>query len=156
MKKAAALATLIFVFFLTLTLLPGCANMPQKDRNTDSPALLEPQAILKFNDVPVPVGFRQIGNESYSFESGGMRVALLKYQGKAAQDQVVNFYKEQMAMYNWNLLNVVEYGERMLNFDRDNETCIISLSGKGNSTTIAITLGPKTQTVPKKAREPLK
>jgi hypothetical protein len=85
-----------------------------------------------------------------------MRVGLLKYEGKASPDQVVNFYKEQMAMYNWNLLNVVEYGQRLLNFDRETETCIISLTPRGNNSVITITLGPKTQQVPKKAQKPIK
>ena len=80
----------------------------------------------------------------------------MRYQGKASPDTVVNFYKEQMAMYNWNLLNVIEYGERLLNFDRENETCVVNLSGKGNSVTITISLGPKAQNLPRKTKEPIK
>jgi hypothetical protein len=60
-----------------------------------------------------------------------------------------------MPMYNWNLLNVVEYGERLMNFDRDMETCVISLAPKGNSVTITISVGPKPQ-IPKKSKQPIK
>jgi len=89
--------------------------------------MLEPQSILKFSDVPVPVGLKSLPQQSYSFESSGVRVGVLKYRGKNNPDQIVNFYKEQMPMYNWNLVNIVEYGQRMLNFERENETCIITL-----------------------------
>ncbi|MCX5697551.1 MAG: hypothetical protein NTU54_06275 [Candidatus Omnitrophica bacterium] len=147
---------IIFIVSFLATGLTGCANLSKNDKSPGNPDILEPQALLKFSDIPVPAGFKQLPNDSYSFESGGMRVALLKYRGKGTQDQVVNFYKEQMAMYNWNLLNAVEYGQRLLNFDRENESCIINLSGSGNTTNISITLGPKTQTTPKKAKEPLK
>jgi hypothetical protein len=155
MKFPEILAGSVIIFFLGIGL-SGCANMSKNDKNLGNPDILEPQAMLKFSDIPLPAGFKQVSNESYSFESGGMRVALLKYRGKGTQDQVVNFYKEQMVMYNWNLINAVEYGQRLLNFDRDNESCIITISGSGNSSAISITLGPKQQPTPKKAKEPIK
>jgi len=55
-------------------------------------------------------------------------VGVLKYQGKTNPDQVVNFYKEQMAMYNWNLVNIVEYGQRLMNFERENEPVLLPWS----------------------------
>jgi len=139
------------LLFSIITLL-GCAGLTSKDKPVSNPDLLEPQAVLKFSDVPVPNGFRQL-QDSYSFESSGVRVGVLKYYGKANPDQVVNFYKEQMMMYNWNLLNVVEYGQRLMNFDRENETCVITLMPKGNDITLVITLGPKSQFPQRKSRE---
>jgi hypothetical protein len=118
--------------------------------------MLEPQAILKFSDVPVPVGLKSLPAQSYSFESSGVRVGVLKYQGKDNADQLVNFYKEQMAMYNWNLVNIVEYGQRLMNFERENETCIITMDPKGSTIILTISLGPKSQTVAKKAKSPVK
>ena len=134
----------------------GCAVSPGSGKSLGgAPAMLEPQAMLKFADLPVPQGFKLLPEESYSFESGGIRVGVLKYQGKASVDQVVNFYKEQMPMYNWNILNIVEYGERMINLDRENETCIIDLMPKGSSVIITMSLGPKAQ-ASKKPDKPVK
>ncbi len=122
----------------------GCAStLGNKQDNTVNSALLKPQTALKFSDIPIPVGFKAIIQDSYSFESSGIRVGILKYQGKADIEQVVNFYKEQMPMYNWNLLNVVEYGSRLLNFDRDSETCIVSLEPKGKYVVSTISIGPR-------------
>lgn len=146
----------VLVFLCSCILvLWGCAGISGKGKELQTSTLLEPQAMLKFNDVPVPVGFRLLSGDSYSFESAGMRVGLLKYQGKAKIEQVVNFYKEQMPMYNWSLLNVVEYGERLMNFARENETCIVNLSPKGNTIIATISLGPKSQ-IPKKSEKPVK
>jgi len=145
---------LAFSCFCVLVFL-GCAAISKKDRPHGPPALLEPQAILKFGDVPVPVGFKLLSGNSYAFENAGLRVGVLRYQGKAEPEQVLTFYKEQMPMYNWNLLNIVEYGDRMMNFDRDTETCIISLSPKGKSIAITISIGPKSQ-IPKKSDKPVK
>ena len=124
----------------------GCANLSNKNDNlSKNSSLLEPSAALKFNDVPVPAGFKLLPQNSYSFETSGVRVGVLKYQGKASPDQVISFYKEQMPLYNWNLLNIIEYGDRLMNFDREYESCIISLSPKGKNITITISVGPKTQ-----------
>jgi len=111
--------------------------------------------VVKFSDIPVPAGFKLLPFNSYSFQSSGVRVCVLKYQGKAGPDQVINFYREQMPMYNWNLLNIVEYGDRMLNFDRDNETCVVSLLPKGKTVLITVSVGPKPQ-LPKKPAKPVK
>ncbi len=141
------LVSLVLVYFIIA--LTGCAMDMQSEKGTINTALLEPQANLKVSDAPVPAGFKLIPQESYSFEAAGVRVSLLKYQGRANIDQVVSFYREQMAMYNWNLLNVVEYGQRLLNFDRESETCIVSLTPKGNSVMITISIGPKAQQIKK-------
>ena len=149
---------LILVLFATFAFLfLGCAMMSQQDKSISSnPLTLEPQAMNKFSDIPVPSGFKSLPAQSYSFENSGVRVGVLRFQGKADPDQIVNFYKEQMVMYNWNLLNVVEYGDRLLNFDRENETCVITLLTRGKTVIITVSLGPKPQNTPKKALKPVK
>ena len=144
------------ILCLMALLLAGCSTFSGNDAKSGNAGMLEPQAILKFSDVPVPVGLKSLPQQSYSFESSGVRVGVLKYQGKTNADQVINFYKEQMAMYNWNLINIVEYGQRLLNFDRDTETCIISLEPKGSNVIVTISLGPKSQNTTRKARTPVK
>jgi hypothetical protein len=149
MRNLAVLLLCLAVFILS-----GCATT-SKDKQS-SAAALESQPLLKFSDVPVPMGFRSLPHGSYSFESSNVRVGVLKYQGKADAEQVVNFYKEQMPMYNWFLLNAVEYGDRILNFDRENETCIVNLQPRGNNVIVTISLGPKSQVPSKKAKKPIK
>ena len=161
-KKHFGIPTSIFVVILlsglgySVIALYGCAGVAKKDAPSKEEALLEPQSTLKFSDIPAPSGFKFLSEESYTFESAGVRVGVLRYQGKADIEQVVNFYKDQMPLYNWNLLNVVEYGERLLNFDREQETCIINLSSKGRNITVTVSLGPKSEIRPKKSDKPVK
>jgi len=149
------IAVLLFSGSLVL-LFAGCAGISKKGDFSKTSSLLEPSAMMKFNDVPVPTGFKLLSQESYSFETSGVRVGVLKYQGKANPDQVINFYKEQMPMYNWNLLNVIEYGNCLMNFERENETCIVGLLSKGRAVTITVSLGPRPQISPKKPKQPIK
>lgn len=145
----------LVVFFCIISL-TGCATLFQKDKNANLNAPLEPQPLLKFYDIPVPAGFKLLIKDSYAFESTGMRVGVLKYRGRAHPDRVSNFYKEQMPMYNWRLLNIIEYGERLMNFERENETCIVNLLPKGSTVTITISLGPKSKMASQDAKKKLK
>ncbi len=148
----------LFLFIISIgLLLQGCATTPQdNDPTLSKSAGLKSQSILKFSDVPVPVGLKSLPLESYSFESSGIRVGVLKYSGKANPDRVINFYKEQMPMYNWELVNIIEYGQRLMNFEREGESCIITMLPKGNNLTITISLGPKSQAGSRKSRQIIK
>lgn len=139
MKKS--LCSVLLLSFLIL-LFSGCESLMKKSKPPKND-FLEPSIMTRFNDIPIPSGFKVLTKESYSFESSGVRVGVLKYQGKANIEQVMNFYKEQMAMYNWHLLNVIEYHERTMNFDRDNEICTVSLVPQLTTIAITVRLGPK-------------
>lgn len=146
--KIGARRTVWVVLSLFIFSLAGCVGAAtKKDDIVDVPRLLEPSNTLKFSDLPVPSGFTMLAENSYSFESAGVRVGILKYQGRANPDQVVNFYREQMPMYNWELLNVVEFGNRLMNFERSSESCIINIASRGNTTVISVSLGPKSRKV---------
>ena len=151
MKIFAKLFFLAATGFIFTTTLIGCSTI--------SDSRLEPQAILKFTDLPVPVGLKPLPQISYSFQNDGVRVAVLKYQGKENLDRVINFYKEQMPMYNWNLINIIEYGQRLLNFEKDNESCIITVQVAGfwnEDALVIISLGPKSKNLIKESKTPVK
>ena len=135
--------------------LSGCQTFSSSSSGNEG--FILPATRFKFSDIPVPAGFKTIPQESYSFDNGGVRVALLKYQGKADPDQLVIFYKEQMKMNRWELINVTEFGQCMLNFNNEKESCIISLLPKGRLITLVISVGPRAmRPVDRKSRETLK
>lgn len=153
LRRKFYLASTGFLLLFAL-LLTGCATTNQtNDPTLSNPAGLKTQSILKFSDVPVPVGLKSLPLDSYSFESSGVRVGVLKYRGKGNPDLIINFYKEQMPLYNWNLINLVEYGQKLINFEREGESCIITLEPKGSSVTLTISLGPKSQITTRKAKQ---
>ena len=134
--RAGLILTLLIVLGLS-----GCAVT--KQRETITIQGLEPQATLRFSDVPTPAGFQILPQESFILESEGARAGMLKYTGEAEVEDVISFYKDRMLAYNWDLLNVLEYGDRMLNFERENESCVITLKQKGASVEILVSLSPE-------------
>jgi hypothetical protein len=141
--------------FICVFIFSGCAESRKTAKPVIKSGLLEPQATLKFSDIPAPIGFKFDLEDSYSFESGNLRMGVLRYHGKANPDSVVTFYKEQMPMYNWNFINAVGYGDQLLNFDRPQEMCTVTLSPSGNNVKITISVGPKAQS-PQTAEKPVK
>ena len=105
---------------------------------------LETATILKFSDVPIPQGFRLMPNESFAFQNNQLRLALLKYTGKSSTERLVMFFKDQMPLYNWSLINIVEYGSNVLNFQRQDEICTITIVPQGSKSQLVISVTPRT------------
>lgn len=152
MKTTLKLFCLIGACLLSTASLTGCKTVSADSR-------LEPQTFMKFPDLPVPQGLKSLPQKSYAFQNSGSRVAVLKYQGRANIDQVINFYKEQLPLYNWRLVNIIEYGQRLLNFEKEEETCIITIQVAGfwnEEALVTVSLGPKSKALAKKSKDPIK
>ncbi len=102
-------------------------------------------SILRFDDVPVPAGFKVLEEESFAFQNDVTRVALLKYAGGKSADLVVMFFKEQMPMYNWSPINIIEYDRRILNYEKKSESCIITIESQGRKSVITVAISPKSR-----------
>ncbi|MDD5504155.1 MAG: hypothetical protein PHV77_02430 [Candidatus Omnitrophica bacterium] len=125
-------------------LFSGCASSGSY-KSSDSTAYksLDVATALKFEDVPVPTGFKIIGQQSFTFENDALRVGILKFSGRINPDQTVTFYKDQMPLYNWHFVNIVEYGKRIMSFERDDQNCTILIEPSGMSTLLTISVAPK-------------
>jgi len=143
-KKMNSKVLQLTAVFLLLLFLSGCASSsPYKSDDADSYKALDVSMALKFEDVPVPTGFKPIARESFVFENDVLRVGILKYSGRVNPDHVVNFYKDQMALYNWRFLNIVEYQRRIMSFEREDQNCIILIEPSGMGTLLTVSVAPK-------------
>lgn len=134
---------LVFCAF-SLFFVQSCATAPRTDeRGAKEVKPLEVTSVLRFPDLPAPEGFKLLVNESFVFENEYVRFGLLKYVGRPAADRVVKFYKEEMPSYGWSPINVIEYGTRLLNFEKPNQNCVITVAASATSTSIIIAVTPK-------------
>ena len=133
----------IITLFCISAVMSGCATTPK-----DAPPVLVPVA-SKFSTVPVPRSFSKVPDNTFTFDSSmlGVHLGSVSYQGRAALDQAIAFYKEQMPKYNWVLTNSIEYGNVMLTFSSQNELCMVNLNENGGLVTVDIKLAPKPQKV---------
>ncbi len=145
-KVVLLLNLLILLFCLT-----GCAaftSIIQKDESEEH-VLLEPDEIvavnpdLRFDDLPVPVGFLVDLQSSYAFKNQETRVALLRYVGRQSTLNLIQFFTEQMPRYNWTLINQVEFEKIVLNFEKGRESCIVMIEPQKGKTLITISVAPR-------------
>lgn len=136
----------IFFICVLSVFISGCATLTGGSTADTRQGGVAMAKILKFDDIPVPAGFRMLNNESFTFQNDQMRVGLLKYAGVPDANKVVEFYKEQMPTYNWDLVNVIEYGQRIMNFERPGQSCIVTIQPEATRTVIAIAVAPKSST----------
>jgi len=157
-NKNKCLFVIVGVVLLAFSI-SGCTTLPEsrerarirEETREDSeeevlpslPVSLKMASNLKFEDIPVPHGFKIDQHNSFAFQTGSTRLGVLKYKGNAAADRIVAFYKEQMPVYNWNLVNIIEYGRRMLTFERAQEICIITIEPSRGRTSLFVSVSPR-------------
>ncbi|MDP8252889.1 MAG: hypothetical protein P9X27_00605 [Candidatus Kaelpia aquatica] len=142
MIRSFLVALMVLSVFIT-----GCSTLSgrRNSKLSDFEKQLEVSALLKFDDIPVPSGFKFIATESFAFQTDEIRVGLLKYTGRVSPEEVVVFYKEQMPLYNWKPINFIEYERRILNFEKDEQSTVITIDGKGSSSSLVIAVSPRSE-----------
>jgi hypothetical protein len=110
-----------------------------------APALPPPPA-YRFEDLPVPSTMNLVRAESYIFEGGGLRAAIMAYEGKDDPAELVKFYRENMPQFSWQLVSVFEHEEATLNFRKPGWNCTINIAKKAMQTKLVIWLGPAVDT----------
>ena len=132
---------LLLVFIIAVS---GCASGGlRRSSGADTPRALEVATHLKFEDVPMPNGFRIIPDDSFIFDNDVTRFGILKYSGSADASTVARFYRDQMPLYNWRFINLMEFNMRIVNFDRDDQTCTIIIEPRHLGTVLTVSVAPK-------------
>ena len=99
---------------------------------------------FRIADIPIPAGFEFTRDASFVFQNSAMDVGRIQYTGKEQIEDVAQFYLDEMARYNWTLVNVTEYRTIMLFFEKPDKTCQVLLSPKvRGATLIQISFFPK-------------
>ena len=135
---------LVAVFALTCGL--GC-YLPLGEPEGYSNKLQQPQ----FQDIPIPFkGYEYLESSSFTYvspASDSLRVAKIKVVGDTRVDEIVEFYKRQMALHGFKLKK--EFASRKvhkttLTFEKDgeNEECTVEIERLGTEVHIKLELGP--------------
>ena len=138
-----------FFYCVCITLfaahLSGCATTPEGAYSEESEEVVQYSVAkqLRYEDVPVPSNFHLIPSESLAVESQSTRISSLRYKGRVNRIRVINFYKTNMSTYGWELINLIESGQTIMNYSNGDEICTIVLTGSGSDITMTISLSPE-------------
>jgi hypothetical protein len=149
-KNITKLFSVVFIVFL----ISGCAGFnKKKDEKTDNTVARsvdaeDPYAAekLKFDDIPIPEKFVINLKESFVFRNDYTRVGIVKYEGPGDINTITAFFKKQMPLFNWELINSIEYRKSIISFLKQSQSCVIiveQLGAFGGSVTFTIASGPR-------------
>ena len=98
-------------------------------------------------DVPVPSGFRMVDQASEDWSNGSVRYVRHEYRGRADKLAVRAFYRKQMPLVRWTLLDDSNVQGRIgMRFDRGGESCTISIedysSGWSGAVSVQVLIVP--------------
>lgn len=133
---------------LTLILAAGgCATTGRGPTAVSGEAVknLAIASTLRFDDIPVPAGFLQLPKESFVFQTESVRAGVLRYEGRADPESVMEFYKQQMTAYNWQPVNTIEFGQKQMSFEKPGQSCVIVIEGTRSKSIVTISVGPKSE-----------
>ncbi len=134
----------VFILIIAILGISGCAATgSRRSSGAEMPKALEVASLLKFQDVPAPRGFKIIPSDSFIFDNDLTRFGILRYSGRADASTVVRFYRDQMPLYNWRFINLMEFNTRIINFDREDQTCTIIVEPRHLSTLVTVSVAPK-------------
>ncbi len=82
------------------------------------------------SDLPVPMGFRILEDESEDAYTGRRRLYVRHvYEGSGEPFAVRNFYRDRMPQYQWQLVNSVHVaGTHSMVFEKGQELCTVTVS----------------------------
>ena len=114
---------------LVVGLLSGCSNWSwgssKKSSGTDD---LPPRGEAFLEEVPAPKGFSLVEGHSIDHQSGGQRMAIHEYSGRADPSAVRNFYRQQMPRTGWERVSDDSVkGTTTMRFEKRREVCIVKI-----------------------------
>lgn len=126
---------------LLLLVLFGCVA-PMSYQKGKEPGEIPLSVMLKFSDIPVPGTFNFDSQNSYVFENDVNRIGVLKYITMTSPDEAVAFFKREMPNAGWKLINVLEYGQKILTYEKEGESCVINILPGRTQSTVTISVTP--------------
>lgn len=145
-KKLRYIKRICLMLSIGAVLLAGCAGLQPREGDDEASVKSRTPIVsqkLRFEDIPVPYGFSLSRTQSFIYQTESSRIGRLRYVGRIKIDDVIKFYKEQMALYNWELENIVEYEYAVLYYKKSSEQLTVTVMPLSTKTVIDIVLTPR-------------
>lgn len=136
------------IMIISLTLLPGCGTT-FKDVSPSGEAkdakLLKPQSLpvyYDFDDISIPPELTLDKERSFIYETSTLKTGILVFKGRIDISSLVTFFQDSMKKSNWVFINSFKYKGYILNFQKENKSCLITLYDKAFNTIVEVRVGP--------------
>lgn len=147
----------LLVWMLSVFLLvgSGCAGM-KKSESTPEETGEEKSAVkgpvplyYDFPDILIPSELTLDKNNSFVYSSPSFTAGVLAFKGPVTGDSLVNFFTTNMVKDGWILKSSFRHRKVILNFEKGERSCLISIAEFSLDTKVEIWVAPQlTATMP--------
>jgi len=150
MKPLRTIIVFLTLFLTFNVILFGC-TLFQKDTSTTKsveekvqpPKAKGPSAkYYDFEDILIPDEMKLDKEKSFVYETPLLKAGILVFSGRVEVTSLIQFFKENMVKDNWKLLNSFKYKGYLMNFQKPDKSCMISIVDGTFSTSLEIWVGP--------------
>ena len=141
------------IMIVSLILLPGCGTI-LKDVSSSGEAtdvkLLKTQPLpvyYDFEDISIPPELTLDKEGSFIYETSKFKTGILVFKGRIDVSSLVAFFQENMKKNNWVFINSFKYKSYILNFQKEDKICLITLYDRVFNTIVEVRVGPLHGTV---------
>jgi hypothetical protein len=138
MNKSKMFPKLIFIFLLFFIFCSYGCTVPlkfKKSTTASSATSVSTQnysqtaPIREFSDIAVPKRLTIDTRSSYMIETHNLATGVLVYKGRMRRDELVNFFKTNMADENWRLVTIFKSPQTnsIMLFNKEPRWCIINM-----------------------------
>jgi hypothetical protein len=156
-RKALAIsARMLFPAIVFGLFIYGCATV-QTSSTTNSAAGSEigttTPLTSDFDDIPIPAELKKDVSKSFIFETSSVKTAIIYYDsfpGYLDHSSLVIFFKNNMIAHGWKLIDLYNYKESNLSFEKGDRICHITIFDKFLQTKVVIKVGQTNPSEPVK------
>jgi hypothetical protein len=99
-----------------------------------------------FEDILIPAELSLVRKRSFVYGTPAFTGGVLVFEGRVTIDSLIDFFSGSMARYGWVLRSSFRYGRVILNFDKGERSCLISIEESALKTQVEIWVAPQVAT----------
>jgi hypothetical protein len=108
-----------------------------------------------FEDIPIPTELKKDLSKSFIYETPFSKTAIIYYDsfpGYIDHSSLIIYFKTNMAAQGWKLIDLYNYKEANLSFEKGDRRCHITIFDKFLQTKVVIKVGQMSQSEPVKEK----
>lgn len=155
----------VLSYVLTLTLafgltLYGCTTVQSPGPTTPgggSEAVATSVPAPDFEDIPIPAELKKDLGESFIYETPSIKTAIVYYDsfpGYLDHSSLIIYFKNNMVAQGWKLIDLYNYKEATLSFEKGIRRCYITIFDKFLQTKVVIKVGQMSHAEPTRENNP--
>ncbi len=133
---------LSFIFVLT-----GCSGTKLKKKNIQQEEIQKkkkgvPSLYYDFDDVLIPGELKMDNDSTFIYRTPGYATGIQTFKGRVELNSLIKFFKNNMAKDNWRITSYMKASRAILQFQKENRCCMITIQERDFSTEVEIWVAP--------------